>query len=141
MDVEEAKRLIERRPNLSTALGMDFISTPEGDVCKATITVDERNRQPLGILRGGASLALAESVTGVGPLAPCPDKICGDISVSGNHVKAMAEGDTVTSMTRLVSIEHKQHVGDVEITNSSDELISTVHVTNYVITPKKQADE
>lgn len=46
MDVEAVKRLIERRPNLSTALGMDFVSTPENDICKATMTVDERNRQP-----------------------------------------------------------------------------------------------
>lgn len=91
MDVEAVKRLIERRPNLSTALGMDFVSTPENDICKATMTVDERNRQPFGFLSGGASLALAENVAGVGSLALCPDKICVGISVSGNHVKAVAE--------------------------------------------------
>ena len=85
MDVEAVKRLIERRPNLSTALGMDFVSTPEDDICKATMTVDERNRQPFGFLSGGASLALAENVAGVGSLALCPDKICVGISVSGNR--------------------------------------------------------
>ena len=67
MDVEAVKRLIERRPNLSTALGMDFVSTPENDICKATMTVDERNRQPFGFLSGGASLALAENVAGFVP--------------------------------------------------------------------------
>lgn len=56
MDVEAVKRLIERRPNLSTALGMDFVSTPENDICKATMTVDERNRQPFGFLSGGVKM-------------------------------------------------------------------------------------
>lgn len=141
MDVEAVKRLIERRPNLSTALGMDFVSTPENDICKATMTVDECNRQPFGFLSGGASLALAENVAGVGSLALCPDKICVGISVSGNHVKAVAEGDTVTATARLVSKGHKLHVWDVDITDSSGGLISTVHVTNYIITPKNHTDE
>lgn len=54
MDVEKVKKLIERMPNLSTALGMDFISTPDDDICMATMKVDERNRQPFGFLSGGA---------------------------------------------------------------------------------------
>ena len=62
MDVEKVKKLIERMPNLSTALGMDFISTPDDDICMATMKVDERNRQPFGFLSGGASLALAENL-------------------------------------------------------------------------------
>ena len=61
MDVDKVKKLIERMPNLSTALGMDFISTPDDDICMATMKVDERNRQPFGFLSGGASLALAET--------------------------------------------------------------------------------
>ena len=48
---------------MSTALGMEFISTPEDDTCMARMKVDERNRQPFGYLSGGASLALAEKVT------------------------------------------------------------------------------
>ena len=72
MDVEKVKKLIERMPNLSTALGMDFISTPDDDICMATMKVDERNRQPFGFLSGGASLALAENLAGVGSTALCP---------------------------------------------------------------------
>lgn len=138
MDVENIKKIIEQRPNLSTVLGMNFISTPDNDICMATMKVDERNRQPFGFLSGGASLALAENVAGVGSSALCPGKICVGVSVSGEHVKAVAEGDTVTALAHLVSKGRKLHVWDVNITDSSGELISTVHVTNYIITPKNK---
>lgn len=141
MNVDLIKEIIEKKPNLSTALGMHFISTPDDDMCMATMTVDERNRQPFGFLSGGASLALAENVAGVGSTALCPGKICVGVSVSGDHVKAVEEGDTVTALAHLVSKGRKLHVWDVQITNSKGELISTVHVTNYIITPKNRADD
>lgn len=137
MNVDKVKEIIEKKPNLSTALGMHFISTPDDDICMATMKVDERNRQPFGFLSGGASLALAENVAGVGSTALCPGKICVGVSVSGDHVKAVEEGDTVTALAHLVSKGRKLHVWDVQISNSAGELISTVHVTNYIITPKK----
>lgn len=137
MNIDHIKEIIEKRPNLSTTLGMQFISTPDDDICMATMKVDERNRQPFGFLSGGASLALAENLAGVGSSALCPGKICVGISVSGDHVKAVEEGETVTALAHLVSKGRKLHVWDVQISNSSGELISTVHVTNYIITPKK----
>lgn len=137
MNVDHIKEIIEKRPNLSTTLGMQFISTPDDDICMATMKVDERNRQPFGFLSGGASLALAENLAGVGSSALCPGKICVGISVSGDHVKAVEEGETVTALAHLVSKGRMLHVWDVQISNSSGELISTVHVTNYIITPKK----
>ena len=85
MNIDFIKEIIERSPNLSTALGMNFISTPDDDMVMATMVVDERNRQPFGFLSGGASLALAENLAGVGSSALCPGKICVGISVSGTH--------------------------------------------------------
>jgi len=117
---------------------MEFYSTPEDDTCMAVMQVDQRNRQPFGFLSGGASLALAENVAGVGSTALCPGKICVGISVSGDHVKAVSEGDTVTAHAKLVSKGRALHVWDVKIVNSANELISNVHVTNYIITPKKE---
>ncbi len=140
MNVDTIKEIIERQPNLSTVLGMNFISTPEEDLCMATMKVDENNRQPFGFLSGGASLALAENVAGVGSTALCPGKICVGISVSGEHVKAVSEGDTVTATAHLVSKGRTLHVWDVRITDTTGDLISIVHVTNYVITPKKDKE-
>ena len=118
MDVEKIKQIIESQPNLSTALGMNFISTPDDDLCMATMKVDERNRQPFGFLSGGATLALAENLAGVGSSALCPGKICVGINA------------------HLVQKGKRLHVWNVEINNSAGEMISTVTVTNYVISPK-----
>ena len=141
MNVDRIKEIIEKSPNLSTALGMHFISTPDDDMCMATMKVDERNRQPFGFLSGGASLALAENLAGVGSSALCPGKICVGVSVSGDHLKAVEEGDTVTARAHLLSKGRKLHVWDVQINNSNGELISTVHVTNYIIAPKEKKEK
>lgn len=137
MNVERIKKIIEQKPNLSTALGMEFISTPEVDTCMARMRVDERNRQPFGFLSGGASLALAENVAGVGSSALCPHCACVGIEVSGSHVKAVAEGDTVTAFARLLHKGSTLHVWNVDIKDTSGELISSVRVTNYIIRQKK----
>lgn len=137
MDVTAISEIINRSPNLSTALGMVFISTPEDDTCMARMKVDERNRQPFGFLSGGASLALAENVAGVGSSSLCPGCACVGIEVSGSHVQAVSEGDTVTAFARLQHKGGTLHVWQVDIRNNAGELISTVRVTNYIIKQKQ----
>lgn len=133
MDVERINQLINERPNLSTALGMEFISTAEDDTCMARMKVDERNRQPFGFLSGGASLALAENVAGVGSSALCPGCACVGIEVSGSHVKAVVEGDVVTAYARLLHQGSTLHVWNVDIKDTAGDLISNVRVTNYIV--------
>ncbi|MFC2441066.1 PaaI family thioesterase [Segatella maculosa] len=140
MNVEKIKEMLRRHDGLSNTLGMEFISTPEPDTCKAVMKVDERNKQAFGFLSGGASLALAENLAGVGSIALCPGKICVGINVSGSHVKAVLEGDTVTAWGRLQFKGNTLHEWQIDITDSSGDLISTVHVTNYIMkstTPKR----
>ena len=122
---------------MATVMGMEFISTPAPDTCMARMKVDENSRQPMGYLSGGASLALAETLAGAGSSVLCPDKICVGINVSGTHVKAVPEGDTVTAVARTVHTGNTLHVWNVDITNTSGELISTASVTNYIIDKKK----
>ena len=137
VDIEIIKNIVEGNKNLSTALGMEFISTPEDDTCMARMQVDERNRQPFGFLSGGASLALAENVAGVGSSALCPGCACVGIEVSGSHVKAVAEGDTVTAYARLLHRGTTLHVWNVDIKDTAGDLISNVRVTNYIIKQRK----
>jgi uncharacterized protein (TIGR00369 family) len=136
MNVDKIRTIIESKPNLSTALGMEFISTPEDDTCMARMKVDERNRQPFGFLSGGASLALAENVAGVGSSALCPGCACVGIEVSGSHVKAVVEGDTVTAYARMLHQGTTLHVWNVDIKDTAGDLISNVRVTNYIIKQK-----
>ena len=137
MNVDTIYSIICSKPNLSTALGMEFISTPEDDTCMARMKVDERNRQPFGFLSGGATLALAENVAGVGSSALCPGCACVGIEVSGSHVKAVAEGDTVTAYAKMLHQGTTLHVWNVDIKDTSGDLISSVRVTNYIIKQKK----
>jgi 1,4-dihydroxy-2-naphthoyl-CoA hydrolase len=138
MNIEKEKKIIESQEGLSRTLGMEFISTPEPDTCMARMKVDGSNRQPFGFLSGGASLALAENLAGVGSMALSPKKLPVGISVSGSHVQAVLEGDTVTAYGKLQFKGHTLHEWQIDIKNSKGELISTVHVTNYLITPQKK---
>jgi uncharacterized domain 1 len=137
VNVDKINEIINANPNLSTALGMEFISTPEDDTCLARMKVDERNRQPFGFLSGGASLALAENVAGVGSSALCPGCACVGIEVSGSHVKAVVEGDTVTAYARMLHQGTTLHVWNVDIKDTAGDLISNVRVTNYIIKQKR----
>jgi uncharacterized protein (TIGR00369 family) len=133
MNVDKINQILQEKPNMSTALGMEFISTPEDDTCMARMKVDERNRQPFGYLSGGASLALAENVAGVGSSALCPGCTCLGIEVSGSHMRPVAEGDTVTAFARLLHFGKKLHVWQVDIKDTSSQLISSVRVTNFIL--------
>jgi len=133
MNIDHINESLARQEGLSKTLGMEFISTPEPDTCMARMQVNETNRQPFGFLSGGASLALAENLAGVGSLALCPDKFGVGINVTGSHMKAVLEGDTVTALARLLHKGRTLHQWHVEIRNEAGELISSVEVTNYII--------
>lgn len=137
MNIDKIKEVLLKRDGLSNTLGMEFISTPDPDTCQARMKVDERNRQIFGFLSGGASLALAENLAGVGSLALCPNNICVGINVSGSHVKAVLDGDTVTATARILHKGKTLHQWHVDIRNGAGDLISSVEVTNFVMNKPK----
>lgn len=137
MDIDKIKEVLLKRDGLSNTLGMEFISTPDPDTCQARMKVDERNRQIFGFLSGGASLALAENLAGVGSLALCPNNICVGINVSGSHVKAVLDGDTVTATAHILHKGKTLHQWHVDIRNGAGDLISSVEVTNFVMNKPK----
>lgn len=132
MNVEPVLSHLERVSNLCKTLGMQFLSTSESDTVMAIMPVNERTCQPFGMLSGGASLALAESVAGVGSLVLCPNVVSMGISVSANHVKTAPDGEIVKATAHIVSQGHRLHVWHVDICDSKGSLISTVQVTNYI---------
>lgn len=137
MNIDKIKEVLLKRDGLSNTLGMEFISTPDPDTCQARMKVDERNRQIFGFLSGGASLALAENLAGVGSLALCPNNICVGINVSGSHVKAVLDGDTVTATAHILHKGKTLHQWHVDIRNGAGDLISSVEVTNFVMNKPK----
>ncbi|HIT82640.1 MAG TPA: Cof-type HAD-IIB family hydrolase [Candidatus Avibacteroides faecavium] len=101
---------------------------------EATMPVDHRTRQPFGILHGGATLALAETVAGLGSLVICaPDEIAVGMQVSGNHVSSAHEGDSVRAVGTIIHKGRSSHVWNVDVFTSTGKLVSSVRVVNSVM--------
>ena len=114
-------------------LGIQYTYASETRV-EATMPVDERTRQPFGILHGGATLALAETVAGMGSMIIAqPDEIIVGMQVSGNHVSSAHEGDTVRAVGTILHKGRSSHVWNVDVFTSTDKLVSTIRVVNSVI--------
>lgn len=114
-------------------LGIQYtFASPER--VEATMPVDHRNRQPFGILHGGATLALAETVAGLGSLVACkPDETIVGMQVSGNHVSSAHEGDTVRAVCTPVHLGRSSHVWNVDVFTSTGKLVSSIRVINAVM--------
>lgn len=101
---------------------------------EATMPVDHRTRQPFGILAGGATLALAETLAGLGSLIVCkPDEMAVGMQVSGNHISSAHEGDTVRGVATPVHIGRSSHVWNVDVFTSTGKLVSSVRVVNSIM--------
>ena len=104
---------------------------------EATMPVDQRTRQPFGILHGGATLALAETVAGLGSMITCkPDEIVVGMQVSGNHISSAHEGDTVRAVGTIVHKGRSSHVWNVDVFTSTNKLVSSIRVVNSVMKRK-----
>mgnify|MGYP000267583407 CR=1 FL=1 len=100
---------------------------------KARMPVNNKTKQPMGSLHGGASLALAESVAGAGSMAIIDTKkyIAYGFQVSGNHLTPVHSGE-VWANAQLTHKGNSVHIWDVQITDKNGTLISIVRVSNMI---------
>lgn len=133
MNIENISTLLKSKDGLHRTLGIEFLSTPEPDTCAARMTATPGNCQPFGFLNGGATLALAENIAGAGSMTLCPDKMCMGISVTGHHLKAVPQGQTVTATARILHQGNTLHLWHVEIKNDDGDIISSIDVENYIV--------
>ena len=114
-------------------LGIQYTYASDERV-EATMPVDYRTRQPFGILHGGATLALAETLAGLGSMFICvPDEIVVRMQVSGNHISSAHEGDTVRAVATIVHKGRSFHVWNVDVFTSTNKLVSSIRVVISVI--------
>jgi Cof subfamily protein (haloacid dehalogenase superfamily) len=114
-------------------LGIQY-TYASADRVEATMPVDHRTRQPFGILHGGATLALAETVAGLGSFILCePDELMVGMQVSGNHLSSAHEGDTVRAVATVIHKGRSSHVWNVDVYTSTDKLISSIRVLNSIM--------
>jgi 1,4-dihydroxy-2-naphthoyl-CoA hydrolase len=100
---------------LAESLGIELVELTASRVV-ATMPVDRRTRQPFGILHGGASVALAETVASLGATANVDRKefVAVGLEINANHLRAKSEG-TVTATATPIHIGRTTHVWDVRI--------------------------
>lgn len=111
-------------------LGIQYTYASDERV-EATMPVDYRTRQPFGILHGGATLALAETVAGLGSMIICEsDEIVVGMQVSGNHISSAHEGDTVRAVATIVHKGRSSHVWNVDVFTSTNKLVSSIEDVN-----------
>ena len=114
-------------------LGIEIIDVGE-DFIKAKMPVDHRTVQPFGLLHGGASVSLAESLGSIGALLSLnnPAKSCVGIEINANHVKSVSQG-SVIGTAKPVHIGKGTQIWEIRIENDKNQLVCISRITLAVI--------
>jgi len=122
---------------LLESLGIEVSLVEKGRVI-AHMPVDERTRQPFGVLHGGASVALAETVASIGAYELVNKETQGvaGLEINANHVKAKRDG-VVKAIATVLHNGRKTQVWDIKIVDEEDNLICISRCTMAVIDIKK----
>ncbi|MDQ0270881.1 hotdog fold thioesterase [Cytobacillus purgationiresistens] len=114
-------------------LGIELVSNEKGKLV-ATMPVDERTRQPFGLLHGGASVALAETVASVGAYELVDKETEGvvGLEINANHIRSKKDGIVIATGTVLHQ-GRTTMVWDIKITDEEDKLICVSRCTIAVI--------
>jgi 1,4-dihydroxy-2-naphthoyl-CoA hydrolase len=120
--------------HLAETLGI-VLSEWGDDFLAGTMPVDERTVQPMGILHGGASLALAETLASWAATAVVdPSRfICVGQEINANHVRPAAQGIVVTGIARPFHIGSRSQVWGVDISDPQSRRICIARVTMAVV--------
>lgn len=118
---------------MAETLGIKFTEIGEEYLC-ATMPVNHNTQQPYGLLHGGASAALAETIGSVAS-SLCIDnekEICTGIEINCNHVRGKKSG-IVTARAEPLHVGAKTHVWDIKIRDEKDKLVCVSRLTVAVL--------
>ncbi|PLR79362.1 esterase [Bacillus sp. V3-13] len=121
---------------LISTLGIEIIELEKGKVT-ATMPVDERTRQPFGLLHGGASVALAETVASIGAyeLVDKETEAVAGLEINANHVRGKTDG-VVTARATVLHHGKTTMVWDIKIVDEQEKLICVSRCTMAVLQRK-----
>jgi uncharacterized protein (TIGR00369 family) len=118
---------------LARLLGIEIIElTPERVV--ATMPVDERTRQPYGLLHGGASVALAETCASLASIMNIDQKLfrAVGLEINANHIRAKTEG-IVRGTATPIHIGRSTHVWRIDIVDEAEKLVCVSRCTVAIV--------
>lgn len=133
ISVEELTHL--HRDTAVQHLGMEFLEVGD-DFITARVPVDTRTKQPYGLLHGGVSVVLAETLGSCGAAFSCPPghRAVG-LDINANHLKGATSG-WVTGTTRPVHIGRSTQVWQIDLKNDAGELTCVSRITMAVLQPR-----
>ena len=116
-------------------LGLEFLEVGD-DFITARIPVDHRTRQPYGLLHGGVSVVLAETIGSCGAnyASPVGCRAVG-LDINANHIRGATAG-WVTGITRPLHMGRSTHVWQIELRNDSGELTCVSRLTMVILASK-----
>ncbi|ALC89498.1 esterase [Bacillus sp. FJAT-18017] len=128
---------MELKDTMIEALGIEITLLKKGRV-EATMPVDGRTRQPFGLLHGGASVALAETVASIGAyeLVDKESEGVAGLEINANHIRGKSEG-VVKAVATVLHQGRTTQVWDIKITDEQDKLICVSRCTMAVLKLKK----
>jgi 1,4-dihydroxy-2-naphthoyl-CoA hydrolase len=125
------------RNTMAEQIGIEFTGVGD-DYLEARMPVDKRTHQPFGLLHGGASVALAETMGSVAAHC-CVDQatqFCVGLDINANHVRGVKDG-FVKGITKPVHIGKKTQVWEIRILNEKEELVCISRITMAVLDKSK----
>lgn len=142
-DKEKALKMCNDYSKNTLMETLEIVYTDAGEgFLEAKMPVNSRVHQPMGLLHGGATVALAESVGSAASLLfvnPEIQEVRG-IEISANHLRSKRDG-VVTGTARIVHQGRSLHLWEVRITDEQDRLISLCKITNMVLPRKKSSEQ
>lgn len=119
-------------------IGIEFIEKGN-DFLKATMPVDQRTKQPLGILHGGASVVLAETLGSMASYMTLDEnKYSVGLEINANHLKSVTKG-FVTGTVKPVHLGKSTQIWDISILDEKNSLICVSRLTMVVLEFSKSA--
>lgn len=116
-------------------LGIEFLEVGD-DFIRARVPVDARTRQPFGLLHGGVSVVLAETLGSVAANFACPPgEIAVGLDINANHLRS-AKAGWVTGTTRPVHLGRTTQVWQIEMVNEAGEMTCVSRITMAVLAQK-----
>lgn len=114
-------------------LGIEFIEFTD-DALIARMPVNDRTKQPLGIMHGGSSCVLAETVgsTAANFAVDITVHYCVGLSIYTQHIRSIREGDVIGTATPI-HLGRSTQVWNIDIKNDIDQMISTTRLTMAVL--------
>ncbi|WP_353136701.1 hotdog fold thioesterase [Pseudopedobacter sp.] len=127
----------ERSIYLANLLGITYTEIGD-DYLKATMPVNEKTKQPAGILHGGASVVLAESIGSIASnLIIDPEKLMGvGLEINANHLRPVSSG-VVTAVCSPIHVGNKTHVWDIKLYNDEGKMTCISRLTVAIIPKMK----